>query len=269
MSLMPVARDGAGDRVTGSWSARALHLEDLAAPEDLGGEAAYRVLRMCDPRPAPTGEAAVIFESESAARMMGLLLQCLSGDSVWRGQSYLAGRMGEDIAASLLSFVDDPHLPRGLGSRPFDGEGLAGARRVLVGVGRLESWLLDLESARRLGLPPTGHGSWGGGVAPSNIFAEDGEGTLADLIASTERGLVVTGYMGSGFEAASGHWSQGVEGLWVENGQVVHPIKGATIAGNLDAVLRGIDAVAADRDPSRGSLTAPSLRVGSMTVSGG
>jgi len=268
MSAVPVAKDSKGDRSRDFWYTRALHAEDLLSPEEVGLRAAERALRMCDARRAPTGEVPVLFEANAAGSLVALIFSCIAGSAVWRKQSYLGDRLGEIVASDKISLVDDPLRPRGLGSQPFDGEGLGVSPLRVIDKGELKHFLLDVESSRRMDMKPTGHGSWGGAVSASNLYIEPGEGTLADLIASTDRGLLVTGYMGSGFNAVSGHWSQGVEGLWIEGGKVVYPVKGATIAGKFDEVLGGIDRVAADLDFSLGSKIAPSLRVRSMTVSG-
>lgn len=268
LSAVPVAKDSKGDRSRDFWFTRALHAEDLMDADEVGHRAAERALRMCDARRAATGDVPVVFEANAASRLLAMLFGCISGSAVWRKQSYLGDRLGDQIASEIISIVDDPLRPRGLGSQPFDSEGLlAGPLRVVDG-GKLAHFMHDLESARRLKQPVTGHGSWGGGVAASNLYVENGEGTLADLIAGVERGLLVTGYMGSGFNTVSGNWSQGVEGLWIEGGKVAYPVKGATIAGHFDEVLKGIDALAGDLDFDLGTMIAPSLRVKSMTVSG-
>lgn len=268
LSVMPVATDSAGEKVTDGWAKRSRHFADLESAEALGAEAARRVLRRLDARSAPTGRFPVLFEPRLAARLAGMLFRCLAGDLVWRRRSYLAERLGSAVASPLVTLIDDPLRPRGLGSRPFDGEGLPGARRVFVEAGRLAAFATDLESARRLGQPATGHGVWGGGVAASNLHLAPGERSPAALIAETRRGLLVTGMLGGGFQAASGHWSQGCTGHWIEDGALAYPVREVTVAGNLDAVLGGIDAVADDLDFSLGAVTSPTLRVAELAVGG-
>lgn len=268
LSVMPVATDSAGEKVTDGWAKRSRHFADLERAEALGAEAARRVLRRLDARGAPTGRFPVLFEPRMAARLVGMLFRCLAGDAVWRRRSYLAERLGSQVASPLVTLIDDPLRPRGLGSRPFDGEGLPGARRVLVEAGRLTAFATDLESARRLGQPATGHGVWGGGVAASNLHLAPGEQSPAALIAGTARGLLVTGMLGGGFQAASGHWSQGCTGHWIEGGALAYPVREVTVAGNLDAVLGAVDAVADDLDFSLGAVTSPTLRVAELAVGG-
>jgi PmbA protein len=268
LSVMPVARDAAGERVTDGWAKRSRHFDDLEDPATLGSEAARRVLRRLDAGTAPTGRYPVIFEPRMAARLVGMLFRCLSGDLIWRGRSYLAQRLNTRVASDHLTLVDDPLRPRGLGSRPWDGEGLAGRRLALVERGMLRHFATDLESARRLASPTTGHGIWGGGVAPSNLYLEPGTKSPETLIRETERGLYVTGMMGGGFQPTSGHWSQGCTGLWIENGEIAHPVREVTVAGDFDGILSAIDAVASDLDFSLGAVVSPTLRVAEMAVGG-
>jgi PmbA protein len=266
--VRPVAREVDGGRVTDIWSSRSRHFRDLDAPALVGAEAARRTLRKLEAREAPTGRFPVIFDAPMAARLMRMLFSCLSGDAVRRGQSYLAGRLGESIAASSLTLVDDPHRLRGPGSRPCDGEGLPGARRNFVEAGRLLAYATDLESARRLKLPPTGHGLWGGGVGSSNLHCQPGDRSPEAIIADTPRGLLLTDMMGGGFRVASGHWSQGCTGLWIEGGEIAYPVREATIAGDFEDLLMGIDAIGDDLDFGRGAVAAPTLRVAEMALAG-
>ena len=269
LAIQPVARGRNGERVTDAWFQRAPHFADLRDVEVLAAEAARRVLRRLDARRAPTGAFPVVFEPRMAARLAAMVFRCVSGTAVWRGLSYLADRRGERVASERFTLVDDPHRPRGLGSRPCDGEGLACRRLALVDGGALRSFATDLESARRLDLPPTGHGLWGGGVGPSNLHVLPGDQSPEAIIAGAGRGLVVIDMMGQGFDATSGHWSQGCTGLWIEDGAVSHPVSEVTVAGHLDEVLGGVDAVGDDLDFSLGAVTAPTLRVAAMTVAGG
>jgi len=266
LSVMPVATDSAGERVTDGWAKRSRHFSDLDGPAGLGAEAARRVLRRLDARSAPTGRFPVLFEPRMAARLVGMLFRCLAGDLVWRRRSYLAERLGTAVASPLVTLIDEPHRSRGLGSRPWDGEGLPGARLALVEAGLLRHFATDLESARRLAQPATGHGVWGGGVAASNLYLAPGATSPAAMLASTPRGLIVTGMLGGGFQSASGHWSQGCTGLWIEGGEIAYPVREVAVAGNLDEILGAVDAVGDDLDFSLGAVVAPTLRVAELTV---
>ncbi len=266
LSVMPVATDGAGERVTDGWAKRSRHFADLDSPASLGAEAARRVLRRLDARPAPTGRFPVLFEPRMAARLVGMLFRCLAGDLVWRRRSYLAERLGTAVASPLITLIDEPQRPRGLGSRPWDGEGLPGSRLALVEAGILKHFATDLESARRLDCAASGHGVWGGGVAASNLYLAPGTTSPAAMLAATPRGLIVTGMLGGGFQSASGHWSQGCTGLWIEGGEIAYPVREVAVAGDFDQVLGAVDAVGDDLDFSLGAVVAPTLRVAELTV---
>ena len=179
--------------------------------------------------------------------------------------------MGETISSSQITVIDDGRLPGGLGSKPFDGEGLPTRRNVLVESGQLQSWLLDTYSGRKLGLPSTGNASRGAGSGPgvgaTNLWIEPGSGTLEEIIADTERGLLVTELIGMGFNPTTGDYSRGASGLWIESGQIAYPVEEITIAGNLGDMLMQVDAVGSEL-VWRGRVAAPPLRVARMTVAG-
>jgi PmbA protein len=195
----------------------------------------------------------------------------VNGYSIYRETCFLATRMGERVASERVTLIDDGRLPGGLGSRPFDGEGLPTRRTTILRGGRLESWLLDAYSGRKLGAAPTGSAARGPAsapsVAPTNLWLEPGSGTLADLVATTERGLLVTELIGMGFHPVTGDYSRGAAGLWIEDGEIVHPVEEVTIAGNLGQMLASIDAVADDL-VWLGRVASPSLRVSRMTIAG-
>ncbi|MFP6641129.1 MAG: metallopeptidase TldD-related protein, partial [Myxococcota bacterium] len=204
-------------------------------------------------------------------RLLGQLASCLSGYSVYRKSSFLADRMGHQVASNAITIIDDGRLPQGLGSKPFDGEGLATRRNVLVHDGVLESWLLDSYSARKLGLNSTGNASRGAssgpGVSPTNLWIEPGQGSLDDLIEDTGQGLLVTDLMGMGFNPTTGDYSQGARGFWIEEGELAFPVEEITIASNLGTMLTDIDAVGEELI-WRGRTAAPPLRVHRMTIAG-
>jgi len=271
LSVSPVAEDTDGKRRTGShWSAKR-HFAELATAEEVGEEAARRTLAKLGARKLATQEVPVVFDPDSGRSILGLLGGCITGGAVWRKSSYLADREGTAIASELVSVVDDPLIPRGPGSRPFDGEGLVSRRNVLVDVGVLKMFLLDSYSGRKLDRASTGNASRGssGGVGASttNLILQPGAMTAEQLLADTDRALYVTGMMGFGFNAVTGDFSRGASGFWVEKGERVHPVDEVTISLNLDEMLKGIDAVADDLD-LRTSVATPTFRVRSMTLAG-
>jgi PmbA protein len=266
----PLAREG-DSMQRDYWMTVSRRLSGLEDPAEVGRRAAGRALRRLGGRRIRTCEVPVLFDALTAPSLLGQLASCLNGYSIYREASFLAGRLGEAIASEHVTVVDDGRLPGGLGSRPFDGEGLATRRNVLVDGGRLERWLLDSYSGRKLGLPSTGNAARGTGSAPrvgtTNLWLEPGEGTLDDLIGEIDRGLLVTELIGMGFNPTTGDYSRGAAGLWIENGEIVHPVEEITIAGNLGDMLLAIDRVGSELE-WRGRTASPPLRVARMTVAG-
>jgi PmbA protein len=239
----------------------------LEPAESVGRRAAERALRRLGGRRVPTCEVPVIFDPLTAPSLLGQLVGCASGYAIYRGASFLVGKLGLRVASPAVTIVDDPHLRAGLGSRPFDGEGLPTHRNVLVERGRLTSYLLDTYSARKLGLRSTHSASRGGGASTSNLWLEPGTKTPEEIIRSTPRGLYVTELIGSGFNPITGDYSRGAAGMWIENGELAYPVEEITIAGNLAKMLLDIDAIGSDL-VWFGATAAPTLRISRMTVAG-
>jgi PmbA protein len=190
---------------------------------------------------------------------------------VYREASFLASRMGQQIAHSSITVIDDGRIPGGLGSKPFDGEGLPTRRNTLVQDGVLQTWLLDSYAARKLGLASTGSASRGVGSGPgvgtTNLWVEPGSESLESLIAGTQRGLLVTELIGMGFSPTTGDYSRGASGLWIEGGEISHPVEEITIASNLGEMLMAIDGLGSELI-WRGPAACPPLRIGQMTIAG-
>jgi len=263
------ATGDSGERQRDSWSSMAAHFSDLQAPDEVGREAARRAIRRCGYRKPKSGAFPVIFSPEVARDLAGTLAQAVSGGAVFRRATFLADSLGEQIGSDLLTLVDDPTLPRHVGSRGFDGEGVRSRRTVLVDGGRLESWLADSYAARRLGVAPTGNASRSfdspPGVAPSNLVLMPGESDASELIGDVQEGLYVTELFGMGVNLASGAWSRGAGGLWIEKGELTHAVQELTIAGDLPSMLKGITAVASDLH-WHGRSAAPTLRIDGLTI---
>jgi PmbA protein len=270
LSVVPQAgRDGQMER--DYWYTTGRGLSDLEPPEQVGRTAAERTLRRLGARQVPTGEVPVVFDPESAAEVLGTVFSAVSGYAVFRGATFLRDRLGEEVASPLLTLVDDGRRVRGLGSRPFDGEGLPTRRNVPVERGVLRHWLCDSYSARRTGARPTGSArrgvSGGPSVGAGNLFFEPGAAPPEAIVAGVERGLYVTDLVGFGVNLVTGDYSQGAVGHWIEKGRLVHPVHEVTIAGNLREMLRDVDAVGSDL-VFRGSSASPTIRVRRMTLSG-
>jgi PmbA protein len=269
--VTPVAEDEGGKKRRGFHYTAKRYLRDLEAPEDVGREAARRTLRKLGAKKVPTCEAAVVFDPDAARSILGLMASCIMGSGIWRKSSYLVGREGTRVASDLVTIVDDPLIPRAPGSRPFDGEGLASRRNVVVEQGILKTYLCDSYSARKLGRASTASASrgGGGGVGPStsNFLLQPSTTSAADIVRSTQRGLYVTEMMGFGFNAVTGDFSRGASGFWIEDGQLGQPVSEVTISLNVDQLWQRIDAVGDDLD-QRTSTASPTLRVSAMTIAG-
>jgi PmbA protein len=270
LAVSPVAVENGGMQ-RDYWYARARHHDQLDEPAAIGRVAAARVLRRLGARKVKTQEAPIVFEAEVAASLLRHLAAAVSGQSLYRGTSFLLGKLGETVAASAVTIVDDGRKVGGLASRPFDAEGIATRRTVVVEHGRLASYLLDTYSARRLGLRSTGNASRSVGdaptAAPTNFYLEAGEHAPQDIIASVDRGLLVTELIGFGVNPVTGDYSRGAAGLWIENGEPTHAVEEITIAGNLLDMFRDIEMIGNDL-AFRGSVAAPTLKVGRMMIAG-
>ena len=270
LAAMPIASENGAMQVD-SWWTVGRTLARLLSPEDVGRRAAERALRRLGARRVATCEVPVIFDPVTASSLLRQIVGCVSGYAVYRESSFLAGRLGERIASELITLVDDGRLPGGLGSRPFDGDGLPTRRNVVLERGRLASWLLDSYSGRKLGLASTGSAARSAGSAPgvlsTNLWLEPGATAPEEIVGSTERGFLVTSLIGQGFSPVTGDFSRGAAGMWIEGGRPVHAVEEVTIAGNLGAMLAAVDAVGSDL-LWLGSVAAPTLRVASMMVAG-
>ncbi len=270
LSTVPVVEDAGGKKRRGHFWTAKRHQQDLESEEFVGQEAARRTLAKLGSRKVDTGEVAVIFDPDAARSILGTFAGTIVGGALWRKSSYLLDRLDTEVASSLVDIIDDPLIPRGPGSRPFDGEGLRTRRNQIVERGVLKTYLLDSYSARKLGSTPTGSASRSGGsigATTSNFVLQPGTVSFDDLIASTERALLVTEMMGFGFNAITGDFSRGAGGFWVEGGRIIHPVSEVTISSNLDMMLKGIDLVANDLD-LKTSTASPTFRVTRMTLSG-
>lgn len=269
--VSPVIDDEGGKKRSGYyWSSRR-YLSDLESEEAVGREAARRTLRKLGARKVDSQEVPVIFDPDAARSILGLLASCVNGGAIWRRSSYLLDRLGSQVASSLVTIVDDPLLPRGPGSRAYDGEGLLSRRNVIVEAGALKSYQLDTYSGKKLEMASTANasrGSSGGvGVGSTNFHLLPGTQTPEEILRSTPKGLYVTDMMGFGFNAVTGDFSRGASGFWIENGELAFPVSEVTISLNLDELLKRVDAVGSDLDPKT-SVAAPTFRVGRMTLAG-
>lgn len=262
--------EGGKKRNASYWTADCL-LDRMLAPEVVGRTAAERAVKKLGAEKIPTAELPVVFHPDAARALLRLLAQVISGGSIYRKASYLAERIGTEVASPLVTVVDDPLLPTAPGSRLYDGEGLPVRRNVVVEGGVLKSFLLDTYSARKLGLRSNGCAGRGVGssahVTTSNFVLQPGALSQEEILKDLERGLFVTEMMGFGFNAVTGDFSRGAGGFLIENGQLTRPVSEVTISANFDELLKRIDAIGNDLD-RRSATMVSSVRVSRMTVAG-
>ncbi len=243
---------------------------DLRDAADIGREAGERAVRRLNPRRMKSGKLPVVFDPRASRGLLGHLTGAISGPSIARGTSFLKDKMGERIFPEGVTIIDDPHVMRGLRSRPFDAEGVAVRRHTIIEDGRLTTWLLDLRSARQLGLATTGHAARGTsgppGPAPANVYMAAGKRSRADLLAEIKEGFYVTDLMGMGVNGVTGDYSRGAGGFWIENGVITHPVNEMTIAGNLKDMFLNMEA--ADDLELRFGMDAPTVRIDGMMIAG-
>ena len=270
LAVTAVATQGAQKR-TGGFADRKRIFADLETAERVGRKAATRAVAKLGAAGIPSARVPVIFEAEAAGIFLRSLFGAVNGSNVLEQRSFLAGKLGTAVASPLVTIVDDGTLRRGLGSRPFDGEGVQSRRNVVVEHGVLRRFLQTSVSARRMGVGSTGNAGRGYDaipeVQPTNFFVDRGGQRLDRMIAETPKGLYVTDLAGFGVDVVSGEFSQQVEGSWIEGGKLVKPVDGITVGGRLSEMLMGIDAVAGDLD-FRSNVASPSLRFRELTIGG-
>jgi PmbA protein len=272
MSVSPVATDPAtGGMQRDSWYAIQRAYARLDSPESVGREAARRTLRRLGARKVSTCKAPVIFDQEMAGSLLGTLCGALSGYALYKGASFLIGQLGKKIAPETVTVYDDGRMPRGFGSRPFDGEGLPTRKTPVIERGVLKSYLLDTYSGRKLGMASTGNASRGVGDSPSagptNFYLVPGAVPPKDIIRSVTRGLYVTELIGFGINMVTGDYSRGAAGFWIENGELAYPVEEITIAGNLKRLFLDVDMIGNDLE-FRGRIASPTIKIGEMTIAG-
>lgn len=265
-----VAEDDSGLQ-TDVWYDSQAHRGDLQSFTEIGRIAATRAARMLGAKRIPTQRVPVIFEAAAAGGLLASLLGAIDGDAVRKGASFLAQALGDSIAAEALSMRDVPHRVRGLGSAVVDGEGLLTQDKTLLERGRLNMFLYDGYAARKAGKKPTASAQRGTHGLPHagtfNLAVDPGTHADAEILRAAPRALLVTRGLGRGLNSVTGDYSRGINGLWLEHGEVVHAVQEATVAGNMLDMLRGIDMLGSDVH-WRGSVGAPMLRIGEMMVSG-
>jgi len=246
------------------------HFADMDSAESIGRLAGERAVRRLNPGKLSSGRMSVVFDPRIGGGLIGHFTGAINGGNIARGTSFLIGREEEQVFAPGITIRDDPHRPRGLASKPFDGEGLPTAPRDLLADGRLTGWLLDSASARQLGLEPTGHATRGGAGSPgagaTNVHLEPGPLSVEELIADIKHGVYVTELIGQGVNLVTGDYSRGASGFIIENGRIAAPVAEITIAGNLLDMFREL--TPASDLVFRRAVNVPTIRIEGMTVAG-
>jgi PmbA protein len=270
LSTVPVAKEGESME-RDYWYTMARGFAGLESPESVGRKAAQRALRRLNPVKVATQKVPVIFDQTTARSLLDSLFDAVHGMSIYRHESFLAGKLGEKVASEDVTLIDDGTLPGLFGTSPFDDEGVPSRRTVVIDRGVLQSYLLNTYAARKLGMKTTGNASRGlagnAGIGHGNFFLEKGVQTPEQLIAGVPNGFYVTELMGFGVNIVTGDYSRGAAGLWIRGGELAYAVSEVTIAGNLKNMLLGLEAVGSDLE-FRGSIAAPTLKIGEMTVGG-
>ncbi len=269
LSASVLAGEGAGMERDYDY-ASTVYGEDLRTPEDIGQSAGQKAVRRLGPRKAETSAVPVIFDPRVSGGLVSHLASAINGAAIARGTSFLKDKMGQRLFPAAINIFDDPHRKRGLKSRPFDAEGIATQNRKLIENGVLQGWIMDLRSARQLGLETTGNAGRGTSSppspSPSNIYLEAGEMNPDELMADIKQGLYVTELIGFGINGVTGDYSRGASGFWIEDGRISYPVNEITIAGNLLGMFAHL--TAADDLVFRYGADAPTVRIDGMTLAG-
>src|SRR5712671_6952601 len=271
VAAVPIAQDENGLMQRDYWYSVARSLAKLESAELVGKEAARRTLRRLGARKVKTAHVPVVLDPMVATSMIGHIFEGINGDSVYRGASFLAGKLGQKVAGDHVTVVDDGTMVGGFGTAPFDGEGIPTRRTVVIENGILKSYLLNTYTAKKLGLETTANASRGlagtPGIGPGNYFLEPGPKTPNQIIAEIKDGLYVTEFLGMGVNLVTGDYSRGASGLWIVNGELAYPVEEITVAGNLKDIFNNISEIGSDLE-FRGSVACPTIRIDGVTVGG-
>lgn len=269
--VLALADEGEGRQQTGVYGMTKRHLADVSPMETIGREAARRALARLGARRVPTAKVPVVMAPEIAAAWIAEMYEAFTGEAVLKQSSWLTGKLGQAIASPLVTLVDDGTLVRGLGSSPYDSEGVTTRRNVLIDAGRCASFAYDLYHSRRTGAALTGNGIRGfastPGIGYHNLFVDPGTSSPESILASVERGFWYDDSGSYGFNPVTGDYSFQAQGWWIEKGVKVFPVEGVTVAGNSLDMLKAVAAVGNDLE-FRSSVACPTLLIGEMTVSG-
>jgi len=271
ISAVPIAQTEDGAMQRDYWFSVSRNLSKLESPEHVGTVAAQRTLRRLGAKRVKTKQVPVVFDPMVSTSILEHIFEGINGDSVYRGASFLAGKLGQKIAGDAVNIIDDGTIPGGFGTSPFDGEGIPTRRTVLIENGVLASYLLNTYTAKKLGLQTTANASRGlagtPGIGPGNFFLQPGKKTPKEIIAGIPDGLYVTEFLGHGANLVTGDYSRGASGLWISGGELTYPVEEITVAGNLKEIFFNITEIGNDLE-FRGSVACPTIRIDGLLVGG-
>jgi PmbA protein len=271
VAAVPIAQGENGAMQRDYWFSVARSLQRLESPEHVGKVAAQRTIRRLGARKAKTAHVPVVFDPLVATSILDHIFEGVNGDSVYRGASFLAGKLGQKIAADHVNLIDDGTMRGGFGTSPFDGEGIPTRRTVVIENGVLKSYLLNTYTAKKLGLQTTANAARGlagtPGIGPGNYFLQPGTKTPQQIIGEIKDGLYVTEFLGHGANLVTGDYSRGASGLWISGGELTYPVEEITVAGNLKEMFFNIAEIANDLE-FRGAIACPTIRIDGLTVGG-
>jgi PmbA protein len=271
VAAVPIAQTETGAMQRDYWFSVARSLSRLESPEHVGKVAAQRTIRRLGARKVKTAHVPVVFDPLVATSILDHIFEGVNGDSVYRGASFLAGKLGQKIAADRVNLIDDGTMIGGFGTSPFDGEGIPTRRTVVIENGVLKSYLLNNYTAKKLGLQTTANASRGlagtPGIGPGNYFLQPGTKTPQELIGEIKEGLYVTEFLGHGANLVTGDYSRGASGLWISSGELTYPVEEITVAGNLKEMFFNIAEIGNDLE-FRGAMACPTVRIEGLTVGG-
>jgi PmbA protein len=271
VAAIPIAQDEKGGMQRDYWFSVARSLGRLEPAEQVGRIAAERTIRRLGARKIKTAKVPVIFDPLVAASILEHIFEGVNGDSVYRGASFLAGKLGQKIAGANVTVIDDGTMPGGFGTSPFDAEGIPTQRTLVIENGVLRSYLLNTYTARKLGLQTTANAARGlagtPGIGPGNYFLQPGKRTPKEIIGDVKEGLYVTEFLGHGANLVTGDYSRGASGLWISGGELTYPVEEITVAGNLKDMFFHISEIGNDLE-FRGSVASPTIHIDGLMVGG-
>jgi PmbA protein len=261
-----------GEMFPGEGSMFVTHFDMLPSPEKIVEIFASRAVRLIGGTPVAGGDYEIIFSPRGADSILWGLSAALNGDSVFKGTSFLSGKLGQKIAVDGLTLIDDPTRPKGIASRPFDDEGTQSAKNILIENGIVKGYLYDQKTALKAGAKSTGSSrrddfSSFPEIGVSNFYIAPGKDKFEDVVASCKKGIIVEVTQGWGLQSVTGQYSAGINGTLVENGKRIRPVAGVTIAASADEILNGIGAIC-DNISFYDNMACPAIMVKRMTVGG-